>query len=176
MQEQNIHWRKHWRDEGLTRIPYSLYTDTDLPEQEQERIFRGNTWNYLCLDAELAGPGSYRTTFAGTTPVVVVRDSDGEIYAFENRCAHRGALIALEKSGKAESFQCVYHAWSYNRQGDLTGVAFEKGRYVVLSEDEIPSAHPKRYNPTPSPPQKRSGFRYGYAYCNERTHPQTDQI
>ena len=127
MQEQNIHWRKHWRDEGLTRIPYSLYTDTDLPEQEQERIFRGNTWNYLCLDAELAEPGSYRTTFAGTTPVVVVRDSDGEIYAFENRCAHRGALIALEKSGKAESFQCVYHAWSYNRQGDLTGVAFEKG-------------------------------------------------
>ena len=50
-----------------------------------------------------------------------------EVYAFENRCAHRGALIALEKSGKAESFQCVYHAWSYNRQGDLTGVAFEKG-------------------------------------------------
>ncbi|NIU62232.1 MAG: Rieske 2Fe-2S domain-containing protein, partial [Pseudomonas stutzeri] len=44
-----------------------------------------------------------------------------------NRCAHRGALIALEKSGKAENFQCVYHAWSYNRQGDLTGVAFEKG-------------------------------------------------
>ena len=77
MQEQNIHWRKHWRDEGLTRIPYSLYTDTDLPEQEQERIFRGNTWNYLCLDAELAEPGSYRTTFAGSTPVVVVRDSSG---------------------------------------------------------------------------------------------------
>ncbi|RYF33142.1 MAG: Rieske (2Fe-2S) protein, partial [Comamonadaceae bacterium] len=46
---------------------------------------------------------------------------------FENRCAHRGALIALEKSGKADSFQCVYHAWSYNLQGDLTGVAFEKG-------------------------------------------------
>jgi terephthalate 1,2-dioxygenase oxygenase component alpha subunit len=32
--------------------------------------------------------------------VVVVKDDDGEIYAFENRCAHRGALIALEKSGK----------------------------------------------------------------------------
>jgi terephthalate 1,2-dioxygenase oxygenase component alpha subunit len=58
---------------------------------------------------------------------VVVKDDDGEIYAFENRCAHRGALIALEKSGKVDGFQCVYHAWSYNRQGDLTGVAFEKG-------------------------------------------------
>ena len=87
MQEQTI----HWRSDALTRIPYSLYRDPQLPEQEQEKIFRGNTWNFLCLDAELLEAGSYRTTFAGATPVVVVRDGDGEIYAFENRCAHRGA-------------------------------------------------------------------------------------
>lgn len=116
-----------WTGPGLTRVPYGVYTDTQLAQQEQERIFRGATWNYLCLEAELPEGGSYRTTFAGEAPVVVVKDGDGEIYAFENRCAHRGALIALEKSGKVDGFQCVYHAWSYNRQGDLTGVAFEKG-------------------------------------------------
>ncbi|MGV3573283.1 MAG: aromatic ring-hydroxylating dioxygenase subunit alpha [Ramlibacter sp.] len=123
MQEQAI----HWHGPGLTRVPYDLYTDPATAQQEQERIYRGATWNYLCLDAELPEAGSYRTTHVGDTPVVVVKDADGEVYAFENRCAHRGALIALEKSGKAESFQCVYHAWSYNLQGDLTGVAFEKG-------------------------------------------------
>ena len=123
MQEQAI----RWEGPGLTRIPYGVYTGEDLARQEQERIFRGPTWNYLCLEAELPEGGSFRTTFVGETPVVVVKDQDGEIYAFENRCAHRGALIALEKSGKADSFQCVYHAWSYNRQGDLVGVAFEKG-------------------------------------------------
>jgi len=123
MQEQTI----HWRGAGLTRVPFGLYSDPGTGRQEQERIFRGATWNYLCLDAEIPSAGSYRTTFVGDTPVVVVKDDDGEIYAFENRCAHRGALIALEKCGRAESFQCVYHAWSYNRQGDLTGVAFEKG-------------------------------------------------
>lgn len=123
MQKQTI----HWRNGGLTRVPFDLYQDQAAARQEQERIFRGATWNYLCLDAELPEPGRYRTTFVGETPVVVVKDEDSEIYAFENRCAHRGALIALEKSGQAESFQCVYHAWSYNRQGDLTGVAFEKG-------------------------------------------------
>lgn len=123
MQEHSI----HWQGPGLTRVPYDLYTDAGVARQEQERVFRGATWNYLCLDAELPEPGSYRTTHVGETPVVVVKDDDGEIYAFENRCAHRGALIALDKSGKASSFQCVYHAWSYSRQGDLTGVAFEKG-------------------------------------------------
>ncbi len=123
MQEQTI----HWKTPDLTRVPFEVYTDAPLAAQEQERIFRGEVWNYLCLEAELPEGGSFRTTFAGDTPVVVVKDDDGEIYAFENRCAHRGALIALEKSGKVDGFQCVYHAWSYNRQGDLTGVAFENG-------------------------------------------------
>jgi phenylpropionate dioxygenase-like ring-hydroxylating dioxygenase large terminal subunit len=117
----------HWAGPGLTRIPFAVYSDAQLAADEQSRIFRGEVWNYLCLEAELPDSGSYRTTFAGETPVVAVRDDDGEIYAFENRCAHRGALIALEKSGRTDNFQCVYHAWSYNRQGDLTGVAFEKG-------------------------------------------------
>jgi phenylpropionate dioxygenase-like ring-hydroxylating dioxygenase large terminal subunit len=117
----------HWKSPGLTRVPFEVYTDTATAQQEQQRIFHGDTWNYLCLEAEMPEGGSYRTTFVGDTPVVVVKDDDGEIYAFENRCAHRGALLALEKSGKVENFQCVYHAWSYNRQGDLTGVAFEKG-------------------------------------------------
>jgi anthranilate 1,2-dioxygenase large subunit/terephthalate 1,2-dioxygenase oxygenase component alpha subunit len=117
----------HWPQAGLTRVPYRVYGDARIAQQEQERVFRGAAWNYLCLEAELAEGGSYRTTYVGETPVVVVKDDDGEIYAFENRCSHRGALIALEKCGRADNFQCVYHAWSYNRQGDLTGIAFEKG-------------------------------------------------
>ena len=116
-----------WDHPSLTRVPYTAYTDAGLHAAEQQRLFHGPTWNYLCLEAELAAPGRYRSTFVGETPVVVVRDGDGEIYGFENRCAHRGALIVLDKSGQAESFQCVYHAWSYSRQGDLVGVAFEQG-------------------------------------------------
>ena len=117
-----------WPGSGLTRVPYEVYGSEALARQEQERIFHGPTWNFLCLDVEVPTAGDYRTTFVGETPVIVVRDDDGEVYAFENRCAHRGALIALDKSGKVDrNFQCVYHAWSYSRQGDLTGVAFEKG-------------------------------------------------
>jgi phenylpropionate dioxygenase-like ring-hydroxylating dioxygenase large terminal subunit len=122
MQVQTIHWA-----DRLSRVPYDVYADADVHRQEQARIFHGPSWHYLCLEAELGEAGQYRTTFIGETPVVVVRDGDGEIYGFENRCAHRGALIALEKAGRADNFQCVYHAWSYNRQGDLTGVAFEQG-------------------------------------------------
>lgn len=119
--------RRAWPEEGLTRIPYWVYRDEAVYRDEQRRIYQGETWNYLCLEAELANPGDYVSTFAGETPVVVARDNDGELYAFENRCSHRGALICLENAGHAEQFTCVYHAWSYDLQGNLKGVAFEQG-------------------------------------------------
>lgn len=116
-----------WPAEGLTRVPYALFQDEDVYADEQQAIFRGPNWSYLCLEAELPNPGDFRSTFVGDAPVVVTRDADGELYAFENRCAHRGAMVCLEDQGNAKDFSCVYHAWTYNLQGDLVGVAFKDG-------------------------------------------------
>ncbi len=115
-----------WED-GLTEVPYWVYQDERVYRQEQERVFGGPTWNYLCLEAEIPKNGDYRTTFVGEIPVIVVRDEEGEVQSFENRCAHRGALIALKDSGNEKDFTCVYHAWRYDLQGNLKGVAFEQG-------------------------------------------------
>jgi anthranilate 1,2-dioxygenase large subunit/terephthalate 1,2-dioxygenase oxygenase component alpha subunit len=60
-------------------------------------------------------------------PVVVARDHDGTIVAFENRCAHRGALICLDDGGNAKDFRCVYHAWRYDLSGNLRSIAFQRG-------------------------------------------------
>ncbi len=116
-----------WPHGELTRVPFWVYESSELQAREQERIYQGPTWNYLCLEAEVAQPGDYRVTFVGSMPVVVARDFDDEIYAFENRCAHRGALIALDTGGHARDFTCVYHAWNYDLKGNLKTVAFEEG-------------------------------------------------
>ncbi|SAK80491.1 aromatic oxygenase [Caballeronia glebae] len=116
-----------WPEEGLTRVPYSIFQSQDVYADEQDNVFRGANWNFLCLEVEVPNPGDFRSTFVGDTPVVVTRDEDGELYAFENRCAHRGALVCLEDQGNAKDFSCVYHAWTYNLQGDLLGVAFKDG-------------------------------------------------
>jgi phenylpropionate dioxygenase-like ring-hydroxylating dioxygenase large terminal subunit len=116
-----------WPAGALTRIPFWIYQSPEIYAQEQHRIYEGPVWNYLCLEGEVAKPGDYRTTFVGAMPVVVARDFDNEIYAFENRCAHRGALIALDGGGTARDFTCVYHAWNYDLKGNLKGVAFEDG-------------------------------------------------
>lgn len=115
-----------WKGD-ITRVPYWVYQDEQVRQAEQDKLFGGPTWNYLCLEAELARKGDFRTTFVGTMPVIVVRGEYDEIYAFENRCAHRGALIALDDCGHADEFACVYHAWRYDLEGNLKGVAFQNG-------------------------------------------------
>src|ERR1700759_1116696 len=119
--------RRIWPGDSLTRVPYWIFQDRDIYAAEQRRIFQGPSWNYLCLSVEVKNTGDFVTTFVGDTSVIVVRDADGELYAFENRCVHRGALIALESRGNTKDFTCVYHAWSYDRQGNLKGVAFKDG-------------------------------------------------
>jgi len=116
-----------WPGAALTRVPYWVYQDEATYHAELRRIFEGPAWSFVCLESDLARPGDFRTTFVGEMPVIVVRAEDGAIRAFENRCAHRGALIALDDHGTAKNFQCVYHAWTYDHEGNLTGIAFEKG-------------------------------------------------
>jgi phenylpropionate dioxygenase-like ring-hydroxylating dioxygenase large terminal subunit len=128
-QAHDIHTETHagvWPP-GLTRVPYWVYRDPTVARDEQARIFEGPAWHFLCLEIDLPEIGDYRTTTVGAMPVVVARAEDGSIVAFENRCAHRGALICLEDSGRVKDFLCVYHAWRYDLCGNLTSVAFRRG-------------------------------------------------
>ena len=118
-----------WPGATLARVPYWVYQDEPNYRAELRRIFEGPTWNFVCLESDVERAGSFRTTFVGEMPVIVVRGEDGRINAFENRCAHRGALIALDDTGSAKHFQCIYHAWTYDLCGNLTGIAFEKGSH-----------------------------------------------
>lgn len=116
-----------WPAGDLTRVPYRLYSDPHEYACEQERIFRGPVWHYIGLEAELPEAGDFKTTYVGDMPVIVVRDGNGVLRCFENRCAHRGALLSLKNRGRASDFTCVYHAWRHDLEGNLKGVAFLRG-------------------------------------------------
>jgi len=116
-------------DENYTSVPYSVFNDQEVYDLEQARIYNGPTWNYLASEAELPEKGSFKSTYIGDTPVVVTRGQDDEIYAWVNRCAHRGAEICRERHGKSEdgAYTCVYHQWAFDAKGDLRGVPFQRG-------------------------------------------------
>jgi len=116
-----------WPTNGLSEVPFRLYTDPEQYRLEQERIFKGPCWNYLCLAAEIPMPGDRVATTVGEVAVVVTRGADGAVNAFVNRCAHRGNLLCLTRKGHDKEITCIYHGWSYDLEGHLTGVAFEHG-------------------------------------------------
>ncbi len=110
-----------------TRVPYWVFQQQWVHDAEQARIFQGRTWSFLCLEAEIPEAGDYKTVYLGDMPVIVVRADPGRVAAFENRCAHRGSLLALKNSGRARDFTCVYHGWRHDLEGNLRTVAFQRG-------------------------------------------------
>ena len=116
-----------WPEEGVARVPFRVFSDAAIYALEQEKIFRGPIWNFLCMEADVAKAGDVRTTWVGETPVVVTRDHDGKLHAMVNRCAHKGALVCLKQKENRESLTCVYHAWNYELDGKLKTVAFRNG-------------------------------------------------
>ena len=63
----------NWPSNGLSEVPFRLYTDPEQYRLEQERIFKGPTWSYLCLAAEIAKPGDWVATTVGEVAVIVAR-------------------------------------------------------------------------------------------------------
>jgi anthranilate 1,2-dioxygenase large subunit len=117
----------HFPSNALSEVPFRVYTDPEQYRLEQERIFKGPTWSYMCLAAEIPEPGDWVATTIGEVAVVVARGPDGAVNAFVNRCAHRGNLLCLTEKGHGREITCIYHGWTYDLAGHLTGVAFERG-------------------------------------------------
>ncbi|MDE0808433.1 MAG: Rieske 2Fe-2S domain-containing protein [Alphaproteobacteria bacterium] len=116
-----------WPPEGVTRIPFQVFSDPAIYKLEQEKIFRGPVWHFLCLELDLKELGDYRTSFIGETPIIAVRDRDGHINGMVNRCAHKGALVCHKERGNAKVLSCLYHSWTYDLKGQLMGLAFRNG-------------------------------------------------
>ena len=95
---------RHWPKEGLTRVPYWLYSDPEIYAREQERIFHGPSWSYVALEAEIPNAGDFKRTFIGDKSVVVLRDAAGGVTVVENRCAHRGVQFCQRHLGNNAEF------------------------------------------------------------------------
>ena len=48
-----------WPDSGATRVPFGIYSDRETYEREQQAIFRGPTWSFLCLEADIPNKGDF---------------------------------------------------------------------------------------------------------------------
>jgi salicylate 5-hydroxylase large subunit len=118
---------RRWPGAGASRVPNWVYTDPDIFAREQERIFEGPSWLYVCLDVEIPNPGDFTRSRLGTREVVAVRGADGQVRVLLNSCAHRSMQFCSANRGSAKEFTCPYHQWTYDLEGKLLGVPFRRG-------------------------------------------------
>ena len=116
-----------WPSDGVTRVPFWVYSDPQIYAREQERIFAGRSWCYVGLAEEIPAAGDFKRTFIGEKPVVLVRDGDGGINVLANRCAHRGLQFCQRDFGTVREFMCPYHQWTYDLRGRLKAVPLQRG-------------------------------------------------
>jgi phenylpropionate dioxygenase-like ring-hydroxylating dioxygenase large terminal subunit len=100
-----------------TTLPWTWYADPEILRREGERIF-ARAWQYVGHSGQVADDGSFFAAVAGEIPVVVTHARDRALRAFLNVCRHRGHVLATG-SGRRETLQCPYHAWTYGLDGAL---------------------------------------------------------
>lgn len=105
--------------EQARAMPTSVYTSADFLARELKDVF-SKDWFCVGRASSLKKPGDYLTLDLAEQPIVVLRDSEGQLKAMSNVCLHRMSTL-LEGRGNARSIVCPYHAWTYNLDGSLRG-------------------------------------------------------
>lgn len=108
-------------ESGIFRVHRSSMTSKEILEIERERIF-SKCWIYVGHASEIEKPGDYQRRKVAGRPIIFVKGKDEVIRVLLNTCTHRGAIVCRKDSGNANSFQCFYHAWTFDNQGALVGI------------------------------------------------------
>lgn len=95
-----------------------FYTDPEIYALDLECIVMRN-WIFTGHQSQLAEVGDYLVLNVAGESAIVVRSKQGGIKAFANVCRHRGSIVCLGKSGNTRKFECPYHGWMYDTDGNL---------------------------------------------------------
>ncbi|KRR13328.1 hypothetical protein CQ12_09310 [Bradyrhizobium jicamae] len=73
---------------------------------------------------------AFASSFPGN-PIVIVRTDTGDLFALEDRCAHRQVLLSKGVVRDCH-LHCCYHGWSYHSSGRCLHVPY-------LGKDKLPN-------------------------------------
>jgi phenylpropionate dioxygenase-like ring-hydroxylating dioxygenase large terminal subunit len=114
-----------------------FYTDPDMYELELQKILLKN-WFIAGHVSQIPDIGDFIVARLDKESAIIVRGSDGEVKAFANVCRHRGSLVCLQDAGSVKKFECPYHGWMYDIDGNLVAArsmpeGFDRSPYSLKS-------------------------------------------
>ncbi len=111
-------------------LPGWVYHDPAFFKIEMERLIRPS-WQVVCHLNDLPSAGDWHSLELLGESVIVLRGDDAAVRAFHNVCRHRASRLLDGDSGCAKKLVCPYHGWTYERDGQLSGVP-NKADYAGL--------------------------------------------
>ncbi|CAN5841745.1 hypothetical protein BH11PSE1_BH11PSE1_10040 [soil metagenome] len=128
-----------------TALPRAAFADPQVFETEQALIFRTG-WVPVARENDLAEAGAYRSVEVAGVPLVVTRDTAGEIHVLSRICRHRGMPV-VEGCGVAKSLTCPYHLWRYGLDGKLAAApGMERSEVFDREAHDLPHIATTRWN------------------------------
>jgi Rieske 2Fe-2S family protein len=116
-------------------LPGIFYTDPDIYAMDLAVIFE-REWIFVGATCEVPQPGNFMTVTIGRTPVIILRDREGQLRGFHNSCRHRGFKLCEAERGHTPAIICPYHRWTYRLDGTLAHAkympeGFEPGSFPL---------------------------------------------
>jgi phenylpropionate dioxygenase-like ring-hydroxylating dioxygenase large terminal subunit len=118
-----------------TRVPRERYTSPEFAALEHERLWP-RVWQIACTVDHVAERGDWYEYRAGWISVIVVRDDDGDLRAFQNVCRHRGNTLCEGRGSGLTELRCPFHRWTWNLAGELREIP-SRNYFGAVRSDEL---------------------------------------
>ena len=107
------------------RIPKERYDDAEFFALEAERLWP-RVWQMACRLEEIPDPFDVVEYEILDQSVIVVREADGSVRAFQNACRHRAVKLVEGHATCQAGFTCPFHGWCYGPDGVNTHVSMSR--------------------------------------------------
>jgi phenylpropionate dioxygenase-like ring-hydroxylating dioxygenase large terminal subunit len=107
------------------RVPKQRYFDPDFYELENELLWP-RVWQMACRLEEIPEARDFVEYEFLDQSVIVLRNDDLTVSAFQNACRHRGVKVVEGHGRCGRGFTCPFHGWCYGLDGKNTAVTRRK--------------------------------------------------
>jgi len=115
-------------------LPNAHYTSPDVFAEECAAVLFAN-WSGVGFGKDVPNIGDVMPVEFAGMPLLIVRDSAGDIGVFQNTCRHRGMTLVAEKKNVRGTIRCPYHSWCYGLNGELRATPHVGGPGQNLHEN-----------------------------------------
>lgn len=133
-----VEWPRNYNE-----IPKEVFTREDVYQAELKRIFYGPEWHPVAHASEVPNRGDFKTTKLAEVPLLVVRGQDDVVRVFYNACSHRSNQLETKPFGNRAEFECPYHRWLFNSEGELVGCPNQREFTPGFRREDFPLAKPR---------------------------------